>query len=93
MRSVVATKTRQALTENNIKRTKHIQARRNSSEGLPNEMCEISAVTKFSLRSEKAAVQRLQRNHPSAVLLQTRVCSRGGTCLSAGTCHVSLASL
>ena len=52
MRSVVATKTRQALTENNIKRTKHIQARRNSSEGLPNE---ISAVTKFSLRSEKAA--------------------------------------
>ena len=55
MRSVVATKTRQALTENNIKRTKHIQARRNSSEGLPNEMCEISAVTKFSLRSEKAA--------------------------------------
>ena len=55
MRSVLATKTRQALTEKNIKRTKHIQARRNSSEGLPNEMCEISAVTKFSLRSEKAA--------------------------------------
>ena len=55
MRSVVATKTRQVLTENNIKRTKHIQARRNSSEGLLNEMCEISAVTKFSLRSEKAA--------------------------------------
>ena len=38
-------------------------------------------------------LQRLQRNHPSAVLLQTRVCSRGRTCLSAGTCHVSLASL
>ena len=55
MRSVVATKTRQVLTENNIKHTKHIQARRNSSEGLPNEMCEISAVTKFSLRSKKAA--------------------------------------
>ena len=41
--------------ENNIKRKKHIQARRNSSEGLPNDMCEKSAVTKFSLRSEKAA--------------------------------------
>ena len=52
MRSVLATKTRQALTENNIKCTKHIRARRNSSEGLLNDMCEISAVTK---RSEKEA--------------------------------------
>ena len=48
LRSVLATKTRQALTENNIKRKKHIRARRHSSEGLPNDMREISAVTKFS---------------------------------------------
>ena len=53
MHSVLATKTRPAPTENNIKRTKHIQARRNSSEGLPSDICEISAVIK--LRSEKAA--------------------------------------
>ena len=45
MRSVLATKTEQAVTESNIKRTKHIQARRNSSKGLLNDMCEISAVT------------------------------------------------
>ena len=37
LRFVLATKTRQALTENNIKRKKHIRARRNSSEGLPND--------------------------------------------------------
>ena len=55
MRSVLATKTRQTSTENNIKRTKHIRARRNNSEGLPNDMREISAVTKCSLRSEKEA--------------------------------------
>ena len=48
LRSVLATKMKQALMENNIKRKKHIRARRNSSEGLPNDMCEISAVTKFS---------------------------------------------
>ena len=42
MHSVVAMKTRQALTENNIKRTKHIKARRNRSKGLPNDMCETS---------------------------------------------------
>ena len=48
LRSVLATKTRQVLTENNIKRTKHIQARRNSSKELLNDMCKISAVTKFS---------------------------------------------
>ena len=48
LRSVLATKTRQAPTENNIKRTKHIRARRNNSEGLPNDMREISAVIKCS---------------------------------------------
>ena len=48
LRSELATKTRQALTENTIKRTKHIRARRNSSERLPNDVCEIFAVTKFS---------------------------------------------
>ena len=36
--SVLAMKTRQALTENIIKRTKHMRARRNSSEGLQNDM-------------------------------------------------------
>ena len=46
--SVLATKTRQTLTENNINRTKHIWARRNSSKVLPIDMCKISAVTKFS---------------------------------------------
>ena len=34
---VLAMKTRQAPTENNIKRTKNIWARRHSSEGLPND--------------------------------------------------------
>ena len=38
-------------------------------------------------------LQRLQRNHPSVVLLQTRLCSRGRTCLLAETCLVSPASL
>ena len=37
--------TKQAPTEN-IK-LKHIPARRNSSEGLPNDNCEISAVSKI----------------------------------------------
>ena len=45
--SVLATKMRQELTENNIKRTKHIRATKNSSEGLQSNMWEISAVTKF----------------------------------------------
>ena len=36
--SLLATKMRQAPTENNIERTKHIRARRNSSEGLLNEV-------------------------------------------------------
>ena len=38
LHSVLATKMRQASTEEDIKRTKHIQARMNSSEGLPNVM-------------------------------------------------------
>ena len=47
--AVLATKTRQAPTDNNIKRTKHIRARSHSSEGLPNNMREVSAaVTKCS---------------------------------------------
>ena len=84
LHSVLITKTRQALTENNTKRTKHIQARRNSSKGLPNDMCKISAVTKFSWRGEKAATFgfAMLAAEP-AVLLQTRVCSRSRTCLSA----------
>ena len=48
LRSELATKTRKVLTENTIKRTKHIWVRRNGSERLPNDVCEISAVTKFS---------------------------------------------
>ena len=94
---VLATKTRQVLTENNIKCKKHIRARRNSSKGLPNDMCEISAVTRLANVVKKQPLldlQRLQWNRPSAVLLQTpRLCSRGRICLSAGTCLVSLASL
>ena len=49
LRSELAMKTRQVLTENKIKCRKHIRARRNSSEGLQNYMCEISAVTKNKL--------------------------------------------
>ena len=92
---ILATKTRKVLTENNIKRKKHIQATRNSSEGLPSDMCEIPAVTNANIAKKEPLLdlQRLQRNHSSAVLLQTWVCPRGGTCLSAGTCLVSLASL
>ena len=45
---VQATKMRQAPTENNIKCTKYIWARRHSSELLSNNMYEISAVTKLS---------------------------------------------
>ena len=55
LRSVLATKMRQASTENNIKHTKHIRAIRNSAEGLPNNVCEISALTKVSEHSEKEA--------------------------------------
>ena len=96
MRSVIATK--QALTENTIKRTKYIRARRNSSKRFPNEMCEISVLTVVTNLANVAKKQplldlkRLQRNHPSVVLLQTWICCRGRTCLSAGTCLVSLAS-
>ena len=93
MRSVLATKTRQAPTENNIKRTKHIRARRDSSEGLPNDMREMSPVTNVAKKKPLLDLQCLQRNIPSVVLLRTRLCSRGRTCLSAGTCLVSLASL
>ena len=32
----------------------HIRARKYSSEGLPNDMCEISAVTKFTAKKEAA---------------------------------------
>ena len=55
-------------------------------------MCEVSAVTKLANVAKKQLLldlQCLQRNHPSAVLLQTQVCSRGRTCLSAGTSLVS----
>ena len=55
-------------------------------------MREISAVTKLANVAKKQPLldlQCLQRNRPSAVLLQTQVCSRGRTCLSAGTCLVS----
>ena len=87
MRSVLAKKTRQAPTENNIKRTKHIRARRDSSEGLPNDVANVAK------KKPLLDLQRLQRSIPSAVLLRARLCSRGRTCLSAGTCLVSLASL
>ena len=57
----------------NIKLTKHLPARRNNSKGLPNDKCEMSAVT------ELANVAK--RNHfysgPSAVLLQTQLLSTG----------------
>ena len=94
--TVLATKTRQVLTENNIKCPKHIRTRRNSSEELPNDMCEVSAVTNLVNIAKKRPVldlQCLQRNHHSAVLLQTWVCCIGRTCLSAGTFLVSLESL
>ena len=54
-----------------------MQARRHSSEGLPNDMGEISAVTKCGERCEKEVVffvfflQHLRQNCPSAVLLQS----------------------
>ena len=74
-----------------------IRARSYSSEGLPNDMREVSAVTKCSYNIAKKKpfldLQCLQRNRPSAVLLQSWLCSRGRTCLSAGTCLVSPASL
>ena len=94
--SALAMVTRQELTENNIKCTKHIWARKDSSKRLLNDMCEISAVINLANVAMKKLLldlQCLQRNHPSAVLLQTQLCSRGRTCLSAGTCLVSLASL
>ena len=96
LRSVLATKMRQALMENKIKCTKHIRARRKSSEGLPNDSVKYLQWENFAYVAKKQPLldlQCLQRNHPSAVLLQTWVWSTGRTCLSAGTCLVSLASL
>ena len=93
---VLATKMRQVPTENNIKCTKHIRAGRQSSKGLPNDISEISVVTNLVSVAKKKLfldLQYSQRNRPSAVLLQRWLCSRGRTCLSAGTCLVSPASL
>ena len=53
LHSELATKTRQVPTGNNINRTKHIWARRNSSEELPNVMCETSAVTQLASVEKK----------------------------------------
>jgi len=67
----------------------HIRARKYSSEGLPNDMCEISAVTKFTANKKPLLdLQRLQHNRPSAVQLQSWLYSIGRTCLSAGTCLI-----
>ena len=96
LRSVLGMKMRQTLTENNIKRKKHIRVRRNSSKGLPKNTCKISAVKNLANVVKKQPLldlQHLQRNHPSAVLLQTQVCCICRTCLSTGTCLISLASL
>ena len=41
-----------------MKCTKRIQARRDSSEGFSNNLCEISAEAKFSKHSEKEAAFR-----------------------------------
>ena len=82
MHSVLAMKTRQALTENNIKRKKHIRARRNSSKGLPNDTCEISNLANIAKKQPLLDLQHLHWNHSSAVLLQTQVCCIGRTCFS-----------
>ena len=72
----------------------HIRARKYSSEGLPNDMCEISAVTKFTANKKPLLdLQRLQHNRPSAVQLQSRLYSIGRTCFSAGTCLISSLSV
>ena len=92
LHSVLDTKMGLAPMENNIKRTKHIRARRHRSEGLPNDKSEISTVTKFIANVAKKKpsldLQLLEQNRPSVVLLQSRLCSRGRTCLSAGICLV-----
>ena len=68
----VAMKMRQAAMENN-KHTNHIQGRRHSSEGLPNNLCEISAVWQDEANTAK--------KNPSGVLLQSWICHRGRTSL------------
>ena len=54
-KTILATKIRQALMENNVRSMKHIWARRNTSKSLPNYMCEISAATKFTEHNQKEA--------------------------------------
>ena len=44
---VFCTSREEALTKDVIKRAKHIQAKRCTSGGLPNGLCELSSVTKF----------------------------------------------
>ena len=63
--SVLAMMTRQELTENNIKHTKHVWARRDGSKRLLNDMCEISAVINLANVAMKKLLldlQCLQRN-------------------------------
>ena len=78
LHSVLTTKMRQAPMENNIKHTKHIRAKRNSSEGLLNDMWNICSDKILTKKKPLLDLQRLQWYHPSAVLLQTQLCSRGG---------------
>ena len=54
-KTILATKIRQALTENNVRSMKHIWAGRNTSKSLPNHMCEISATPKFTDHNRKEA--------------------------------------
>ena len=88
---VLAMKTRQVPTENNIN---HIRAKRNSSKGLPNEYCEMQWQNFANIEKKKQLLdlQCLQQNHSSAVLLQTQLCSISRTCIFGGTCLVFLAS-
>ena len=60
MHSVLATKMGQVLTENNIKHIKHIQAKRYSSEGLLNDVCEMSAVQNLTNVAKKKLLLDLQ---------------------------------
>ena len=72
LRSVLATKTRQAPTENNIKRRKHIR-------GIAPKGCRMTCVkylqwqnlANIAKKQPLLDLKCLQRNHPSAVLLQT----------------------
>ena len=67
LRSVLAMKTRLTSAERQL----HIK--KDSSEGLPNNMCEISAAILANVTKKRPLLdlQRLQRNHPYAVQLQT----------------------